>query len=157
MSLGPRMVEGQRLTVQSEEETARVAATLAATLLPGSVVLLYGDLGAGKTAFVRGMAPALGIDPDEVSSPTFALVQPYAGSRVTMFHVDLYRLEGAEIEELGLDDLATDGVVVVEWAERLLRPPAGAIHVRLSDLGGDRRSIQIDSPGRVDWGPAEAD
>ncbi len=150
------MVEWPPLTVQSEEETARVAAELAATLGPGSVVLLYGDLGAGKTAFVRGMAPAFGIDPDEVSSPTFALVQPYAGSRATLVHVDLYRLEGAEIDELGLDELAADGVLVVEWAERLLRPPPGAIRVLLSDLGGDRRSIRIECPGRADSDPAHA-
>jgi len=134
------------VTVESEAETARVAGELAAALRPGAVVLLHGDLGAGKTAFVRGMAPSLGVDPDEVSSPTFALVQPYAGASVTLFHVDLYRIEGGEVEELGLDDFAADGVLVVEWAERWPRPPASAIHVRIEDLGGDRRRIVIEHP-----------
>ena len=134
----------QTVDVDSEAGTAAVAAQLASGLEPGSVVLLFGDLGAGKTAFVRGMAPALGIDPDEISSPTFALVQPYRGERTSLYHVDLYRLEGAAVDDLGLEELAAEGVLVVEWAERWMRPVASAIRVAIVDLGGDRRQISIE-------------
>ena len=93
-------------------------------------MLLYGELGAGKTAFVRGLAIGLGIDPDEVSSPTFTLVQEYRGGRLPLFHVDLYRLAPGEVDDLGLDALAAGGVLAIEWAERMPRPDAGAIHVQ---------------------------
>jgi tRNA threonylcarbamoyladenosine biosynthesis protein TsaE len=145
---------------ESEDETASVAARLAASLPPGSVILLSGDLGAGKTAFVRGMAAGLGIDPDEISSPTFTLIQEYRpstsagglglvegrGVRV-LSHVDLYRLEGAEIEDLGLEELTAGGAIVaIEWAEKLRQAPPGAITVEIQDRGGDTREIRI-TPG----------
>ena len=76
-----------------------------ATLAPGAVVLLYGQLGAGKTAFVRGLARGLGAAADDVSSPTFTIVQEYPARRLTLYHVDLYRLEPAEVDDLGLDEL----------------------------------------------------
>jgi len=82
-------------TTASEEETAAVAGTLAAALNAGDVVLLSGNLGAGKTAFVRGLAQGLGVDPGDVSSPTFTLVHEYRGGRLTLYHVDLYRLDRA--------------------------------------------------------------
>ncbi len=133
---------------RSEEETARVAAALAARLHAGSVLLLTGDLGAGKTAFVRGVAAGLGLDPDEVSSPTFTLVQEYRPStssgQLTLYHVDLYRLEGGEVEDLGLEELAGGGgVVAIEWAEKLSSPIPGATRVEIVDLGDDRREIRI--------------
>jgi len=133
------------IETRSEEETARVAATLAAGLPLGSVILLTGDLGAGKTAFVRGVAIGLGLDPDEVSSPTFTLVQEYRGAgRLTLHHVDLYRLESAEAEDLGLEELAAGGgVVAIEWAEKLSRPVPGATRVEIVDRGDDRREIRI--------------
>jgi tRNA threonylcarbamoyladenosine biosynthesis protein TsaE len=133
------------IETRSEEETARVAATLAAGLPVGSVILLTGDLGAGKTAFVRGVAIGLGLDPDEVSSPTFTLVQEYRGAgRLTLHHVDLYRLESAEAEDLGLEELAAGGgVVAIEWAEKLSRPVPGATRVEIVDRGDDRREIRI--------------
>jgi tRNA threonylcarbamoyladenosine biosynthesis protein TsaE len=127
----------------SEDETERAGARLAASLPPGTFVLLTGDLGAGKTAFVRGMAMGLGIDPLEVSSPTFTLVQEYRGPR-PLSHVDLYRLEGAEIDDLGLDELGAGGAVVaVEWAEKLSRVPPAAVTVEIADLGDDVREIRI--------------
>ena len=126
----------------SEADTRAIAAALAPTLLPGAVLLLSGDLGAGKTAFVRGLAEGLGLDPDEVTSPTFTLVHEYRGGRLPLVHVDLYRLDRAELDEIGLDqDLAATGVTAVEWAERLARAIPGALHVRITDAGGDRRTI----------------
>jgi tRNA threonylcarbamoyladenosine biosynthesis protein TsaE len=108
------------------------------------VVLLSGDLGAGKTAFVRGLAEGLGVDPGEVTSPTFTLVHEYRGGRLPLIHVDLYRLDRADLDEIGLDqDLALGGVVAVEWAERLSRSIPGATAIRITDRGGDARAIEI--------------
>jgi tRNA threonylcarbamoyladenosine biosynthesis protein TsaE len=131
------------LITRSEEETASVAARLAKALRPGSTVLLQGDLGAGKTAFVRGMAAGLGLDPDDVSSPTFTLVQEYRGP-VTLFHVDLYRLASGEVDDLGLDELvAGGGIAAVEWAEKLPRDLPGAVRVEITDRGGEEREIRV--------------
>jgi tRNA threonylcarbamoyladenosine biosynthesis protein TsaE len=131
----------------SEDQTAALGQTLGGTLRPGGVVLLYGDLGAGKTAFVRGIARGIGANPDEVTSPTFTIVQEYAGPSATLYHVDLYRLEGPEIDDLGLEDLISgDGIVAIEWAERWKGRPNDVIEVRITDLGEDRRSIGITPP-----------
>jgi tRNA threonylcarbamoyladenosine biosynthesis protein TsaE len=130
----------------SEAETGGVGRDLAATLHAGSVVLLFGDLGAGKTAFVRGLAEGLGVPPEEVSSPTFTLIQEYRGRPLTLFHADLYRLDRPrEIDELGLDEIAEDGVLVVEWAEKLPRSGASAIRVHIQHGDADTRTIQIHS------------
>jgi tRNA threonylcarbamoyladenosine biosynthesis protein TsaE len=135
----------ERIT-SSEAETEAAGAGLSASLRAGDVVLLYGDLGAGKTAFTRGLAQGLGIDPAEVSSPTFTLVQEYHG-RLTLFHVDLYRLEAREVDDLGLEELVLgDGVVVIEWAERWRDRPDDVIEVRLGHDGDETRSIRISSP-----------
>jgi tRNA threonylcarbamoyladenosine biosynthesis protein TsaE len=128
----------------SEAETRAVARDLAQRLSAGAVVLVYGELGAGKTVFVKGLAEGLGIDPDDVTSPTFTLVHEYAGGRLPLVHLDLYRLEPTELDEVGLDpDLAALGVVVVEWAERLVRHHEPAVVVVIGDAGGDERSIRI--------------
>ena len=121
----------------SPEQTEAVGETIGAGLEPGAVVLLVGDLGAGKTTFVRGLAKGLGAEPDEVSSPSFSLIQHYVG-RHTLHHLDLYRLDVAEIDDLGLDELLDrPDVVVIEWAERLPRPIAGALEVRIEDADAD--------------------
>jgi tRNA threonylcarbamoyladenosine biosynthesis protein TsaE len=134
------------ITTHSEEETADVGRELAATLSAGDVLLLHGDLGAGKTAFVRGLAEGLGIARDEVSSPTFTLIQEYRGGRLTLFHVDLYRIEDPrEFDELGLDEIAEAGVLAIEWAEKLdarLKPSRYAI-VKITHGDGDERRIEI--------------
>src|SRR6188768_3321387 len=123
----------QSIETNSETETSAAGESLARSLKPGDVVLLYGDLGAGKTAFVRGLARGLGASSDDVSSPTFTLVQEYRGSRVTLHHVDLYRLKEIEVDDLGLDELTLGpAVVAVEWAERWADPPPGAWVVRIS-------------------------
>jgi tRNA threonylcarbamoyladenosine biosynthesis protein TsaE len=134
------------VTTQSEDETAAIGRELAATLSAGDVVLLYGDLGAGKTAFVRGLAGGLGVDRGEVSSPTFTLIQEYRGGRLALFHVDLYRIEDPrEFDELGLDEIAEDGVLAIEWADKYPRPPAHAVRVSIAHAGESERRITIGS------------
>jgi tRNA threonylcarbamoyladenosine biosynthesis protein TsaE len=129
---------------RSEGETLDVARALARRLVPGSVVLLEGDLGAGKTTFVRGLAAGLGLDPDEVSSPTFALIHEYRDGTLPLFHVDLYRLEGRAAEELGLEELQTaGGVLAIEWPDRLTYAIPGALVVRLEPIDEEGRRITI--------------
>ena len=121
---------------RSEEETQDVARELAATLKAGDVVLLSGNLGAGKTAFVRGLAAGLGIDPGEVSSPTFTLVHEYGGGRLKLFHVDLYRLDRAATEDIGLEEMGVaDGVLAIEWPDRLTHslPRTQAVEIAIVD------------------------
>jgi tRNA threonylcarbamoyladenosine biosynthesis protein TsaE len=126
---------------QSEADTEALGAQLASELGQGSVVLLQGELGAGKTAFVRGLARGLGVSPEEVSSPTFTLLQTYRG-RVPLHHADLYRLASSEVLELGLEDVGQDGVLAVEWAERFPVPPARAWTVTIADdVDGGRRIV----------------
>jgi tRNA threonylcarbamoyladenosine biosynthesis protein TsaE len=136
------VAEARTILSRSDAETEAAGAALAATLGPGARVLLYGELGAGKTAFVRGLASGLGIDPEEVSSPTFTLVQEYQG-RIPLIHVDLYRLASGEVDDLGLDAHAAQGILAIEWAERMPRPDPGAIEVRLEHAGEDQRRIVI--------------
>jgi|SRR5215210_1805317 len=134
----------QEILSASEEETAAAGEALGRSLRAGDVVLLRGELGAGKTAFVRGVARGLGASAEDVSSPTFTLIQQYAG-RLTLHHVDLYRLEQREVDDLGLDDLVSqDGVVAIEWADRWTHGPADAIDVNIEDAGEDLRRIRID-------------
>jgi tRNA threonylcarbamoyladenosine biosynthesis protein TsaE len=133
------------LTTHSERETAAAGRDLARDLGAGDVVLLVGDLGAGKTAFVRGLAEELGIDPAEVTSPTFTLIQEYRGGRLLLHHIDLYRLSPREVDDLGLDDLiASGGIVAVEWPDRWLRPPNDAVRVSLTATAESERQIAID-------------
>lgn len=130
----------------SESETAEVARTIALDFRGGEVVLLTGELGAGKTAFVRGLALGMGADPDEVASPSFVLLTAYPG-RLTLHHADLYRLRGdGDERELGLEELpGPRGVLAVEWAERLqLVLWRTALRVRLSHAGEDDRLIRIE-------------
>jgi tRNA threonylcarbamoyladenosine biosynthesis protein TsaE len=131
------------ILTDSEPATETAGEQLAAALAPGAVVLLYGDLGAGKTAFVRGLARGLGADPGDVSSPTFTIIQEYAG-RLTLYHVDLYRLEEKEVDDLGLEELVLgDGVVAIEWAERWRGRPDDVIEVRLETVDEDHRRIVV--------------
>jgi len=132
------------VVTRSEGETSAVGRALADTLLAGAVVLLTGDLGTGKTTFVRGLAQGLGIDPDEVSSPTFTLVQEYRGGRLPLYHVDLYRLTMVEVDDLGLDEMAVEGgVIAIEWPDRLPRPFADAVVVHLEYGDEETRTLRI--------------
>jgi tRNA threonylcarbamoyladenosine biosynthesis protein TsaE len=138
------------ITTHSETETSGAGRTLAASLQPGAIVLLSGDLGAGKTAFVRGMAEGLGIDPADVTSPTFTLVQEYHGGQLPLYHVDLYRLQASEVDDLGLDELTLQGgVTAIEWPDRLPRPFEDALVVRIEHGNGSTRTINI---ARSAWG-----
>jgi tRNA threonylcarbamoyladenosine biosynthesis protein TsaE len=137
--------DAQIIVTCSEEETSAAGDRFAARVRPGDVVLLHGDLGAGKTAFVRGLARGLGASPDEVSSPTFTLVQEYRG-RVTLYHVDLYRLKPIEVADLGLDELTEGAVVAIEWAERWSDAPLGTWVVRILSDGENQRRIVIVNP-----------
>lgn len=130
------------LTTSSEEGTTDAGRALAAELRAGDVLLIEGPLGAGKTAFVRGLAEGLGADPGEVSSPTFTILQQYAGP-VTLYHADLYRLTVADAADLGLEETGLDGILAVEWPDRWLAAPAMALRVLIEDKGGNDRHIRI--------------
>lgn len=109
----------------SAEETRSLGARLASLLFPGAVIGLVGDLGAGKTCFVKGLAAGLGIDEDEVVSPTFTLIAEHGRGKIPLYHIDLYRLEGAEVEEIGIEEyLSGPGVTAIEWFRFL---PAGMV------------------------------
>lgn len=132
------------LITSSEAETVSEGEKLGRTLNPGSVVALFGGLGAGKTAFTRGLALGLGID-DSVSSPTFTIVNEYNG-KIPLFHFDMYRLENDnELFDVGWDDyIERGGVCAVEWSEKITGalPPESVI-VRIINLGGDTRELEI--------------
>jgi tRNA threonylcarbamoyladenosine biosynthesis protein TsaE len=131
----------------SETETQALAREIAATLQAGDVLLLAGDLGAGKTTFVKGLAAGLGIDPAEVSSPTFTLVHEYRGGRLTLYHADLYRLERTATEDLGLEEIGVrDGVLAIEWPDRLTHDLAGARLIRIELVDDATRRITVGPP-----------
>jgi tRNA threonylcarbamoyladenosine biosynthesis protein TsaE len=124
----------------SPEETEALGEELGRRLRPGDLVLLSGELGAGKTTFVRGVARGAGSDMP-VASPTFQLVRVYRG-RIQLAHVDLYRIESnVELRDLGLEELLDQGAVVVEWGERLDDPRAARID--FETLGDRRRRVTV--------------
>ena len=138
------------VTTHSEAKHRPSAREFARSLTAGAVVLLTGDLGAGKTAFVRGLAEGLGIDPADVSSPTFTLIQEYRGGRLPLHHVDLYRLQSIEVDDLGLDELTLEGgVTAIEWPDRLPRELPSVVRVHIEHGEGDTRTIHIEGPGGV--------
>jgi tRNA threonylcarbamoyladenosine biosynthesis protein TsaE len=128
---------------RSEDETIAVAREFASTLSAGDVVLLSGTLGAGKTAFVRGLAQGLGINPDDVSSPTFTIVHEYRGGRLSLYHADLYRLERTATEDIGLEEMGVeDGVLAIEWPDRLTHALPGAREVEIELVDEQTRRIR---------------
>jgi tRNA threonylcarbamoyladenosine biosynthesis protein TsaE len=128
----------------SEDETIAVAREFAQSLRAGDVVLLSGTLGAGKTAFVRGLAQGLGISADEVSSPTFTIVHEYRGGRLALYHADLYRLERTATEDIGLEEMGVkDGVLAIEWPDRLTHALPGARAVLMEIVDEQTRRIVV--------------
>ena len=146
MDVGSAHIAEDEFTSSSPEETFNYGHQLGARLEGGEILLLSGPLGAGKTIFVKGICAALGIDEEEVTSPSFTLVNPYAG-RLQLYHIDLYRLdEGASAAHaVDLDELLSDehAVIVIEWAERMGPYPLPPNVWRIS-ISGDG-----DSPRRI--------
>jgi len=137
-----------RFISNSPADTLAIARALGEVVLPGDVVALTGDLGAGKTLFCKGVGEALGIPPDRIVSPTFVIVTEHEG-RVPLLHVDAYRLETArDAEEIGIRDLLSgDGVCLVEWAEKIAELlPTDCIQVTFTISGDDRREISVAAP-----------
>ena len=136
----------ERVESRSAAETEALGARLAERLKAGDVVVVSGELGAGKTTLIRGACRALGVE-EPVTSPTFTIGRRYRGGRLPVSHLDLYRLQslGGEDPALLDDYLGADGVAFVEWpaagAERLGRP---ALEIRLAHRGGEGRSVEID-------------
>ena len=130
----------------SVQRTESIAADLAATLTGGQCIALYGDLGAGKTQFVRGLVKSLGGNPRQVSSPTFILLNVYDTPRLTVYHLDAYRIHGPEdFSSIGFWELLEqNGLVVVEWASKVKQIlPPNCISVEFQILGKTKRSIDI--------------
>jgi tRNA threonylcarbamoyl adenosine modification protein YjeE len=142
------------MTTDSSEHTERLGEVLGAWLRPGDVVLLHGDLGAGKTTLTKGIARALGVG-DTVSSPSFALVNEYALPELRLFHLDLYRLDDpADLDSIGFTELTSteDGIAIVEWPERagtLL--PDRYLLVEISYAGEGHRRVRVTGVPAETW------
>ena len=135
------------IITNSEAETIQEGVTVGRKLESGMIVALYGGLGAGKTAFTRGIALGLGINA-RISSPTFTIVNEYDGT-IPLFHFDMYRLESEnELFDIGWDDyIERDGVCVVEWSEKAIGAiPPDAVKIKLENLGDDKRRLEIRLP-----------
>lgn len=139
------------ITSDSPEQTRLIAAGMAASLRPASIVAVAGELGAGKTQFIQGAAQGLGFD-GPVTSPTFTIIHEYPAKQGPIFHVDLYRIASAgETATLGLDEIFAAGrATFIEWPERLgTHLPADALRVRIRFAGDSRREIELpDEPNR---------
>jgi tRNA threonylcarbamoyladenosine biosynthesis protein TsaE len=137
------------MDLADENATADLGARIARGLRAGDAVLLSGELGAGKTALARAVLRALGVD-EHVPSPTFTLMQTYDTAKLTVRHLDLYRVEDArELDELGLDEALDDGALLVEWPERAAgRWPDDAMHVALTTTGETSRRVAVQAPSR---------
>ena len=129
----------------SPEETERIGAALGRILPPGTILAYRGDLGAGKTAFTRGLAKGLGCD-EIVTSPTYTIVNEYLSGRIPLFHFDMYRLGSSDdLWDIGWEDyLERGGICAVEWSENVEDALEGAICVTIEKLGDDARRITIE-------------
>jgi tRNA threonylcarbamoyladenosine biosynthesis protein TsaE len=139
-----RMNITRKIITHSDEETFAVGETIGRQLTGGALFLLSGDLGAGKTVFAKGVASGLDIDPVDVTSPSFTLINEYAG-RLKFYHIDLYRLDESACHSLGLEEIleAKNAVVLIEWAERLGFVPEGANSVTIEYFDDTTRKIII--------------
>ena len=134
-----------KFTTNSPAETEKLGAALAEKLQPGTVLAYRGDLGAGKTAFTRGIARGLGCT-DIVTSPTYTIVNEYLGGRLPLFHFDMYRLRSSDdLFDIGWDDyLDRGGICAVEWSENVDDAMEDAIYITIEKLGEDSRRITIE-------------
>ncbi len=137
---------------KSPDETFEAGSVLAARLVAGDLVLLYGGLGAGKTLFTKGVMAGLGYDVDEVTSPSFSLVNLYKTKSLDVYHIDLWRIDGGQnaAEAVGLEEILEENntVVLIEWADRLgtLTFPNRTIRIKLEGDGDDPRNISVSMP-----------
>ena len=142
-----------QIQTHSPEQTEAVGRRMAEGLRPGDVIAYYGDLGAGKTAFTRGLAAGLGVT-EPVTSPTYTIVNEYLSGRLPLFHFDMYRLGSAEeLFDIGWEDyLARGGVCAVEWSENVEEALAGAIRVTIAKDAADEdvRTITIEGDERFE-------
>ncbi|MDP2652941.1 MAG: tRNA (adenosine(37)-N6)-threonylcarbamoyltransferase complex ATPase subunit type 1 TsaE [Candidatus Omnitrophota bacterium] len=138
----------QNIHSRSEKETRDLGRSLASFLKKGDIVCLFGDLGSGKTTFVKGLAEGFKIKPSGVNSPTFVLMNVYEG-KLPVYHFDLYRIEGQDLPRIGYEEFFYgDGISVVEWADRLGNEmPAEYLSVRLAHQSPDERMIEITAHG----------
>jgi tRNA threonylcarbamoyladenosine biosynthesis protein TsaE len=129
---------------RSADETFELGRRVGEQLNDRAVILLKGDLGAGKTVFAKGVAAGLGIDAADVTSPSFTLINVHDG-RLRLYHIDLYRLESSSRVDLGLEEILEDerGVVMIEWAERLKFAPQNVIEVGISYVSVSERKISV--------------
>ena len=150
MTTSPKSKKREFIT-RSPEETRKLGLILGKVLFAGDVLALSGELGAGKTCFIQGVARGLGVEERYLVSPSFVIMRQYRG-RLPFYHIDLYRLSSEEqIDGLGLEEfLEGEGVSAVEWAERAPRLfPPGTIWIKIEFLEGDRRRIEIEDGGGV--------
>jgi len=142
-------MSARETTTHSAQETIEFGRTLADVLAPPKLVLLRGDLGAGKTTLVKGIASAFGAaNEEDVTSPTFTLVHEYRGPQATLYHIDLYRIDTPrQLETLGLDDLiAENSVLLIEWGEKFPRFERDRdVEITLDRLGEQSRRIRVSS------------
>ena len=136
------------ITTRTREETEALGERIGRAAHAGDVIALWGELGAGKTTLVRGIAAGLGIPARDVTSPTFIIVHEHEGGRLPLFHIDMYRVTPAETGSIGWEEaLASGGVTAIEWPDRVERLlPADRIDVRIEPVGADRR-IRITPTG----------
>jgi tRNA threonylcarbamoyladenosine biosynthesis protein TsaE len=137
------------LVSHSSLHTERLGERLGRSARPNDVFALWGELGAGKTVLARGIAAGLGIDPTEISSPTFIIQREHRGGRMSMFHVDLYRLEGADLTNTGWEEsLDAGGVTVIEWPDRAGQAlPDDRVDVRLEHIADTKRRVVVAGTG----------
>jgi tRNA threonylcarbamoyladenosine biosynthesis protein TsaE len=137
------------LITASEAATRAVGRRLAGALRGGERIGLSGELGAGKTSLVRGIAEGLGIPPEQVRSPSFPILLPYAGGRLPLFHIDLFRLPAGDIDSLSLREYIYGfGVCAIEWYERLDEPLSDYLAISMEFLGLDRRRLEVTVHGQ---------
>lgn len=140
-------MDAREVTTHSAEETVAFGRTLAELLSPPKIVLLRGDLGAGKTTLVKGIAEGFqAASEEDVTSPTFTLVHEYRGPRANLYHIDLYRIDTPrQLETLGLDDLvAPNSILLIEWGEKFPRfVDERDVEIALESLGENSRHIRI--------------